>query len=137
MFYKELYLLQYITLLSHPSDYDDILYDQVYNISFHQKLESNQYNACLAITGAILGPSKEEFCQERGLESFQLRCWHRKLGMFYKTCESKSPQYLFKLIPEKTSSYVTKNADNTPFLIRSKTFMRIFSFRRPPVSETT
>ena len=91
----------------------------------------------MAITGAILGPSKEEFCQERGLESFQLRRWHRKLGMFYKTCESKSPQYLFKLIPEKTSSYVTKNADNTPFLIRSKTFMRIFSFRRPPVSETT
>ena len=34
--------------------------------------------------------------------------------MFYKIFKSKSPQYLFKLIPEKTSSYVTRNADNIP-----------------------
>ena len=41
-------------------DYGDILYDQAYNMSFHQKLESIQYNACLAITGAIRGTSKEK-----------------------------------------------------------------------------
>ena len=34
-------------------DYGDILYDQAYNMSFHHKLESIQYNACLVITGAI------------------------------------------------------------------------------------
>ena len=34
--------------------------------------------------------------------------------MFYKIFKSKSPQYLFKLIPEKTSSYVTRNAENIP-----------------------
>ena len=34
-------------------DYGVILYDQKYNMSFHQKLESIQYNACLAITGTI------------------------------------------------------------------------------------
>ena len=34
-------------------DYGDILYGQVYNMSFHQKLVSIQYNARLAITGAI------------------------------------------------------------------------------------
>ena len=34
-------------------DYGDILFDQAYNMSFHHKLESIQYNACLAITGAI------------------------------------------------------------------------------------
>ena len=39
-------------------DYGDILYDQAY-MSFHQKLESIQYNACLAITGAIRGTSKK------------------------------------------------------------------------------
>ena len=33
-------------------DYGDIIYDQAYNASFHQKLELLQYNACLAITGA-------------------------------------------------------------------------------------
>ena len=62
-------------------DYGDILYDQAYNMSFHHKLESIQYNACLAITGAIRGTSKEKLYQELGLESLQLRCWHRKLRM--------------------------------------------------------
>ena len=95
-------------------DYGDILYDQAYNMSFHQKLESIQYNACLAITGAIRGTSKEKLYQEIGLESLQLRRWYRKLGMFYKIFKSKSPQYLFKLIPEKTSSYVTRNAEHIP-----------------------
>ena len=93
-------------------DYGDILYDQEYNLSFHQKLESIQYNECLAITGG--GISKEKLFQELGLESFQLRRWYRKLGMFYKIIKSESPQYLFKLIPEKTSSCVTRNADNIP-----------------------
>ena len=31
---------------------------------------------------------------------------------FYKIFKSKSPQYYFKLIPKKTYSYVTRNADN-------------------------
>ena len=29
-------------------DYSDVLYDQVFNTSYHKKLESIQYNACLA-----------------------------------------------------------------------------------------
>ena len=88
-------------------------------MSFHQKLESIQYNACLAITGAMRGTSKEKLYQELGLESLQLRRWYRKLGMFYKIFKSKSPQYLSKLIPEKTSPYVTRNADNV-FLFNIK-----------------
>ena len=39
-------------------DYGDIIYDQAYNVSFHQKLESIQYNSALAITGAIRGTSR-------------------------------------------------------------------------------
>ena len=68
--------------------------------------------AILAITEVIRDTSKKNIYQELGLESAQLRRWYRKLGMFYKTCKSKSPQYLFKLIPEKKSSYVTRDADN-------------------------
>ena len=60
-------------------DYCDILSDQVYNMSFHQKLESTQSNACLAITGAIQGTLKEKLYQELGLESLQLWHWYRKL----------------------------------------------------------
>ena len=40
--------------------YGDILYDQVYNMYFHHRLETIQYSACLAITGAIRGTSKEK-----------------------------------------------------------------------------
>ena len=70
-------------------------------MSLPQKLESIQYNACLAITGAIPGTSKEKLYQELGLEELQLRRWYRRLGTFYKIFKSKSPQYLLKLTPEK------------------------------------
>ena len=56
-------------------DYDDVFF----NASFHEKLESIQYNACLALTGAIRGTSKEKIYQELGLESLQIRRWYRKL----------------------------------------------------------
>ena len=36
-------------------DYGDIIYDQDYKLSFHQKLESIQYNAALALTAEIRG----------------------------------------------------------------------------------
>ena len=42
-------------------DYGDVIYDQSYNNTFHQKMESIQYNAALAITGAIRGSSRENF----------------------------------------------------------------------------
>ena len=54
-------------------DYGDIIYDQTYNTSFHQRLESLQYNAALAITGAIRGTLKEKLYNELGLESLQNR----------------------------------------------------------------
>ena len=57
-------------------DYGDILYDQAYNASFHQKLEKIQYNVCIAITGAVRGTSKEKIHQEVGLESLETRRHH-------------------------------------------------------------
>ena len=43
----------YKSLIRLHMDYVDIIYDQAYNASFHRKLESTQYNAVLAKTGAI------------------------------------------------------------------------------------
>ena len=74
----------YKTFVRPHLDYGDILYDQAFNSSFHDRLEFVQYNACLAITGAIRGTSKEKLYQELGLESLRLRCWYRKLCLFYK-----------------------------------------------------
>ena len=42
-------------------DYEDIIYDRAYDSSFHQNIESIQYNAAaLAITGVIRGTSEEQ-----------------------------------------------------------------------------
>ena len=52
-------------------DYGDILYHQPYNESINSKLESIQYNAALAITGAIKGTSRSKLYKELGLESLK------------------------------------------------------------------
>ena len=72
-------------------DYGDVIYDQHYNNSFHQKLESIQYNPALAITGAIRGSSREKLYQELGLESLKQRRWFRKLCYFFKITKNQSP----------------------------------------------
>ena len=97
-------------------DYGDILYNQDLNLSLQQKLKSIQYRTCLAITGAIRGTSREKIYQKLGLESLQSQRWYRKLAMFYKIYKNKSPFYLFNLIPEKTSSYATRNVDCIPLI---------------------
>ena len=45
-------------------DYDCIIYGQAYTNFFQNKILSIQYNAALAITGAIRGSSRQELYQE-------------------------------------------------------------------------
>ena len=59
-------------------DYGDLIYDRTYNTSFHQNIESIQYNAGLAITGAVRVTSREKLYQECGFKSLQQRRWYRK-----------------------------------------------------------
>ena len=56
-------------------DYGDILYDQPNNATFCQKIESFQYKAALAITGAIQGTSQEKHLEELDLETLKSRRW--------------------------------------------------------------
>ena len=93
-------------------DYGDIIYDQAYNEPFHQKLESIQYNAALAITGAIRSTSRAKLDQELGLESLQERRWYRKLCYFFKIFKGQSPDYLSKILPSIKRAYNTRNVDN-------------------------
>ena len=64
---------QSILVIRPHLDYGDIVYDRVFNESFHKNLESLQYNAATAIAGAIRGTSSEKLFQELGLESLKLR----------------------------------------------------------------
>ena len=93
-------------------DYGDVIYDRTFNTSFHQRLESIQYNATTAITGTIRGSLSEKLFQELGLETLKLRCWFRKLYSFYKILHNKLPSYLFKLIPEYNNPYASRSAPN-------------------------
>ena len=90
-------------------DYRDISYDQPINNSFHDRLEYIQYNAFLAIMGAIMGTSREKLYQELALESFRLRCWYRKPCLVHKVFKNGHPHYLLHLIPVRHSSHASKN----------------------------
>ena len=108
-------------------DYGDIIYDQVYNVSFPQKIESIQYNAALAITGAIRGTSREKLYLELGFESLVSRRWYRKLCCFYKVFKTQSPRYLFEVIPTAKRAYITRNNDKLPhFKVKHNYFKSSF-----------
>ena len=108
-------------------DYGDIIYEQTFNSSFYEKLKSFQYNASLAITGAIKGTSREKLYNGLGLESLHARRWYRKLCYFYMFYVLKQPEHLFNLIPVRTSNYRTRNVDGvTYFNIRHNFFKNPF-----------
>ena len=69
------------------------------------------------MTGVIRASCKEKLYRELRLEFLQLRRWYRKLGIFHKIYKNKRSQYLFKLIPEKTHAYATRNVDNIPYFL--------------------
>ena len=73
----------YRSLVRPHLDYGDVIYDQPHNDTFCRKIESVQYNAALAITGAIRGSSRERLYQELGLESLSDRRRYRRLVCFF------------------------------------------------------
>ena len=89
-------------------DYADMIYDKLYNAIFESKLERVQYNACLAITGAIGGTNRDSIYAELGLESLSARRWYRELLIFYKIVHSLSPAYLTAYI-----NFATEISHNT------------------------
>ena len=78
-------------------DYGDVIYDEAYNETFHQKLESIQYIACLARSGAIRRSSREKRYQELGLNSLQHRPWYRKLSSYFTRSLKKINQFTLSI----------------------------------------
>ena len=92
-------------------DYGDMIYDQTFNMSFQQKMETIQYNAALTITVAIRDSSREKPYQELGLEALQQRRWYRKLCCFYKILKSHSESIVtFK---KRILSFIRPSAKST------------------------
>ena len=63
-------------------DYADIIYDKPSKINICNNIESLQYNAALAVTGAIRGSSKGELYQKPSFEYPSSRRRLRKLLPF-------------------------------------------------------
>ena len=82
-----------------------MLYDQPNDESLCQKIESVQYNAALAITGAIKSKSQIKLYNELGLESLKFSRWFRKRRLLFKIIKHGLPEYLFNLIPQSNHQY--------------------------------
>ena len=93
-------------------DYGDVIYDQP-NLSI--QYNTVQYNAALAITGAIRGSSKGKLYQELGFESLKDRTWLRQLCYLYKIVNTEQPAYLYDLIPPFQRSLCNKRCIYEPF----------------------
>ena len=101
-------------------------YDQDNSIFFSQMIESVQYNAALAITGAILGCSRDKLYQELGFESLHDRRWFRKLCFYYKIRNNMCPLYLTELLPIMKSSCLRLNRAPTVPNFRTERFKSTF-----------
>ena len=109
-------------------DYRDVIFDQTYNKSFHEKLENFQYNASLPITGEIRGTSKENLYQELGFESLQHRSWFRKLCTFYKIFKINLPVIFMSYYLSKPLLTTQRRLSMYHFFILDTVFSKIRFF---------
>ena len=87
-------------------DYGDIIYD-----TSGINIKPIQYNAELAVTGAVRGTSREKLHQELTfVESLPQRHWYRKLSCLFKIFNNQSPSYPFQLVPSPNTRYITCNS---------------------------
>ena len=113
-------------------DYGDIIYDQLQNESFCEKIESVQYKATLAITGAIQVTSCYKIYQELGLESFKSR---RCYVCMFKIMNEKAPNYLINLIPKYEPTIRTRNNSIPSYKCRTNCYRFIFGNKMTHTSE--
>ena len=75
-----------------------------------EKIESVQYSAALAITGAWRGTSCENIYAELGWESLSSRRWSRQMILFYKIMNNSTPLYTKEPIPLRQYVHFLSNS---------------------------
>ena len=75
-------------------DYGDVIYHNQ-NLHLMSKLESTQYVAALAVSGAWRGTSTDKVLEELGWETLAHRRWYRCLCQFCKIINNSCPEYYF------------------------------------------
>ena len=94
-------------------------------------IESFQYNAALAITGAIRGTSREKLYKELGFESLHDRRWFRKLCFYYKIRHNMCPLYLTELFPIMKTHCHSLRSNRPPTVPNFRT--ELFKSTFPPL----
>ena len=77
-------------------DYGDIIYhrhDPEFKLEFTKRLESTQYSAALAVSGAWRGTNTDKLYEKLGWEIVYYRRWYRRLCRFYKLRNNQRPLY--------------------------------------------
>ena len=87
-------------------DYGDIIYDQPNNDSFCDMIKRVQYNAALAITGAIKGTSQLKLYKELGFKSLKFRRQFRHL-CFYINYEQHNSLSICMILFLKEDVHIT------------------------------
>ena len=78
-------------------DYVDDLhyqYDPYFSLNLTTLLESLQYSAALAVTGAWRGTNTDKIYEELGWESLCHRRYYRRMTLFYEIVNEFTPEYL-------------------------------------------
>ena len=110
--------------------YSNVIYDQANKDLFSDKIEQLQNKACLAITRAIQGTSRECLYNELGFESLSSKWWCRKLCGIYKLLSTQCPKYLFGITPPSEGFYGTRKKQRPLFNCRTDCFKKFL----PPTS---
>ena len=105
---------------------DSSFLTQPQNDSFSEELESIQYKAALAITGAIQGTSWDKIYQELGPESLKSRKWYKRLGLMFRIMKEEAPNYLINLIPKCEQIIRTRNNRIPIYYCRKESFKHSF-----------
>ena len=79
-------------------------------MSFCEKLESVQYEAALAIIGAVQGTSGNKIYEELGIESLKSRRWYRRLSCIFEIIKEEAQNYLINLIPKCNQTIRKRNS---------------------------
>ena len=111
-------------------EYGDILYDRPDNESFQNKTETVQYKACLVITGAIQGTSREKLYEDLGLNSLVETRRRNKLIYVYTIANGLLPDYLYSYLNfASQQNYPLRSAKASKFMsisTRTKSFKKSF-----------
>ena len=106
------------------------IYEKAFSESFQAKQESLQYNATLAITGAIRGSFTEKNYEELGLESLESRRWYRKMRFFCIKFSKVNHRHTFLILYQKViigRQHKTRNSGKeTGFLAKHNYFKNSF-----------